>query len=233
MALGGSGRRGQAGLTPEHDHPDPAVMFTREFWDERYGSKPKVWSGNPNPHLVAQLTGLPPGVALEVGSGEGADAVWLASQGWQVTAVDVSTVGLERAADHAAAAGPEIAGRITWRQEDILVWEPPSQQFDLVTAHFMQPPRSEREALHRRLAAAVRPGGTLLIVGHHPSDLHTSMSRPNLPDLFFTAEEVAATLDPDQWDVLLAAAPGRETVDPEGQPVTIHDAVLQATRRPT
>ena len=83
----------------------------------------------------------------------------------------------------------------------------------------------------RRLAAAVRPGGTLLIVGHHPSDLETTVGRPNIPDLFFTAEEVAAALQPDDWQVIVAAAPERQLLDPDGQPVTIRDAVMHAVRR--
>jgi SAM-dependent methyltransferase len=206
-------------------------MWTQEFWDARYRSAATIWSGNPNPQLVAQVAGLLPGTALDVGCGEGADAIWLAEQGWQVTGVDVSTVALDRAAERAANAGAAVAGRITWQQVDILSWDPAPRQFDLVTAQFMHLPRLPREAIHRRLAAGVRPGGTLLIVGHHPSDLETSLGRPNLPDLFFTADQVAASLDPDHWQVIVVAAPARQTLDPEGRPITIHDAVMHATRR--
>src|SRR5690349_24226678 len=74
--------------------PDEQIVYTQEFWDERYRSADRIWSGNPNPHLVTTVTGLPPGTALDVGCGEGADAVWLAEQGWQVTALDVSAVAL-------------------------------------------------------------------------------------------------------------------------------------------
>jgi hypothetical protein len=80
------------------------------------------------------------------------------------------------------------------------------------------------------MAAAVRPGGTLLIVGHHPSDLETTVGRWNLPGFLFTAEEIAATLDPDDWRIVVAAAPARQAADPDGRPVTIHDAVLRAER---
>lgn len=215
-----------------HDHEvDPAIMWTQEFWDERYGSAATIWSGNPNPHLVAQVADLTPGTALDVGSGEGADAIWLAEQGWQVTGIDVSMVALERAAQLAAAAGHDVADRITWQQADILTWDPAPRQFDLVSAQFMHLPRSAREVVYRRLAAAVRPDGSLLIVGHHPSDLETTMRRPNLPDLFFTAEQVAAGLDPDDWQVVVAASPERQTLDADGRPVTISDAVMHAIRR--
>lgn len=215
-----------------HDHTsDMTALFSQEFWDARYRSADVIWSGDPNPHLVEQAAGLTPGTALDVGSGEGADAIWLASRGWHVTGIDVSTVALDRAAQRAAEAGEEVADRITWQQGDLLSWDPAPLQFDLVSAQFMHLPRLPLESLHRRLAAAVRPGGTLLIVGHHPSDLDTSVARPNLPDTFYTAEQVAAVLDPDDWQIIAAAAPERQTLDPDGRPVTIRDAVLHATRR--
>jgi SAM-dependent methyltransferase len=215
-----------------HDHSsDYSAMFTQEFWDTRYRTADKIWSGNPNPHLVAQVADLSSGSALDVGCGEGADAIWLASLGWQVTGIDVSTVALDRAAERAADAGREISDRMTWQQADILVWDPAPQQFDLVSAQFIHLPGLARQAVHRRLAAAVRPGGSLLIVGHHPSDLETSVGRPNLPDLFFTADQVAAALDPDDWQIIVAAAPERQTLDPDGRSVTIRDAVLHAVRR--
>jgi SAM-dependent methyltransferase len=210
---------------------DAAVLLTQEFWDARYGSADQIWSGNPNPRLVEEVADLAPGTALDVGCGEGADAIWLAARGWHVTALDVSTVALARAAERAAAAGAAVAARITWQQADILSWEPPPRQFDLVSAQFMQLPTRVREALHRRLAAAVRPGGTLLIVGHHPSDLETAVGRPHHPDLFFTADQVAAALEPDDWQIIVAATAERQTPDPDGRPVTIRDAVLRAQRR--
>ena len=215
-----------------HDHTsDMTALFSQDFWDARYRSADLIWSGDPNPHLIAQVADLAPGTALDVGSGEGSDAIWLASLGWQVTGIDVSPVALARAAERAANAGKEIAARITWQQGDLLSWDPAPQTFDLISAQFMHLPRSAREVVHRRLAAAIRPAGSLLIVGHHPSDLETTMRRPNLPDLFFTAEQVAAGLDPDDWQLVVAASPERQTLDAEGRPVTISDAVMHAIRR--
>ncbi|GIG12234.1 hypothetical protein Cme02nite_05660 [Catellatospora methionotrophica] len=216
-------------MTDAHTQQATEIMFTAEFWDERYGSKERIWSGNPNPHLVATVAGFTPGEALDVGCGEGADAIWLAAQGWRVTGVDVSGVALGRAAAVAAERG-ELAERITWQQVDVLSWDPAPARYDLVSAQFMHLPRPALEALHRRLAAVVRPGGTLLIVGHHPSDLETTIGRPRLPELMFTAEQVAATLDERDWQIS-ATTPGRDITDPDGNPVTIHDAVLTATRR--
>ena len=101
---------------------DPRQLVTQEFWDARYASADAIWSGNPNEQLVAQVADLAPSTALEVGAGEGADAIWLAERGWRVTAVDISPVALERAARRAAAAGESTAAKITWQQADILAW---------------------------------------------------------------------------------------------------------------
>jgi SAM-dependent methyltransferase len=212
-----------------HEHSDdPARMLSQEFWDERYGGEP-VWSGRPNLQLVRYAAELPPGVALDVGSGEGADVLWLAGQGWTATGADISPVALARAAGLAQEAGAEIAARITWQQADLLTWVPPEASFDLVTAQFMHLPGPEREAVHRRLAAAVRPGGTLLIVAHHPADLMT-VPRPFPADMFATGEKMAAVLDPAGWEIE-TAGPEREVTGPEGTPVTLQDAVLRAVRR--
>lgn len=201
-------------------------MFDEDFWEGFYGSRTAVWSGNPNPQLVAETSHLTAGTALDVGCGEGADAVWLATRGWTVTGVDLSATALQRAAVHAEAAGVNIR----WRRADLTV-SAPDGMFDLVSAQFMQLPPEPRRALFARLAAAVAPGGTLLIVGHHPGDLETSVHRPPVPGMFYTAEEVAESLDPDEWGVLAADARPRTATDPDGQAVTIHDAVLRARRR--
>ncbi|MEO6822462.1 MAG: class I SAM-dependent methyltransferase [Candidatus Nanopelagicales bacterium] len=213
-----------------HDHSmDPAEMLGQDFWDERYRSSQKLWSGNPNPQLVDRLTGITPGDALDVGCGEGADAIWLAAQGWQVTGADVSQVALDRAAAHAREAGQRAA--TSWQRVDVLTWQPPLQAYDLVTASFLHLPSAVRDDVHRRLATAVRPGGRLLVVAHHVSDLHTKMRRPDMPDMFFTAEQVAAVLSAQDWDIREAAAPERSAIDPDGQATTVRDTVLLAVRR--
>jgi SAM-dependent methyltransferase len=211
---------------------DPAELFTPEFWDARYASSDSIWSGNPNPVLVELVGPLRPGSALDVGSGEGADAIWLAARGWRVTGVDISQVALDRAAARAADAGEQIASLISWQQTDLFSWRPPAQQFDLVSAQFMQVPTERREALHRALASAVRPGGLLLIVGHHPSDLETAGRPAHLHNFMFTADQVAAVLDPGEWKIHVEDTPARQALDPDGLPITIHDAVLSAFRLP-
>jgi SAM-dependent methyltransferase len=207
-------------------------LFSEEFWDDRYRSSTALWSGSPNPHLVAEAAALTPGTALDVGAGEGADTIWLAGRGWRVTAVDLSAVALSRAASHAASLGPDVAGRIDWLHEDLRSWDPGPARYELVSAQYMHLPAEARRALFGRLARAVAPGGTLLIVGHHPSDLQTTMPRPPMPELFYTGDEIAAELEATGWAIITNAAPGRTATDPDGNSVTIHDTVLRAWRRP-
>ncbi len=215
-----------------HSHAaDDEIHFTQEYWDDRYRSADHLWSGQPNQQLVAQVDGLAPGEALDAGCGEGADAIWLASRGWTVTAVDISPVALERAAGHAAAQGAEVAGRISWQRQDLLVWAPAADRFDLVSAQFIHVPGDKLTSLHGRLSAAVRPGGTLLVVGHHADDLHVNVGRPDTLGLFPSAEEMAGVLDPGRWEILVATAVGRPAKDLDGQPVTVTDTVLRARRR--
>lgn len=213
-----------------HDHDtDLEGVLAQDYWDERYRSSQRLWSGSPNPQLVARLSDVTPGTALDVGCGEGADAIWLAGRGWTVTGVDVSQVALDRAQGHAQDAG--VAPRTRWEQVDVLHWQPPAQAYDLVTASFLHLPSAVRDDVHRRLADAVRPGGRLLVVAHHLSDLQTSVRRPGDPDLFFTAEQVAQVLDLLVWDVREVSAPEREAVDQDGGPAKVHDTVLLAVRR--
>jgi 2-polyprenyl-3-methyl-5-hydroxy-6-metoxy-1,4-benzoquinol methylase len=206
-------------------------MFSEQAWEERYRSRGALWSGRSNPELVTEVSDLSPGTALDAGSGEGGDALWLAGQGWQVTALDFATIALERGAVRAAELGAEIAGRIRWEHADLTAWSPGEVRFDLVCSLFLHPPGGAREDVFARLAAAVAPGGTLLVVGHHPSDLQTTMPRPNLPEVFFTAEDVARSLDEGQWEIITAEARPHSATDPEGREVTVHDAILRARKR--
>ena len=216
----------------DHRHGDgPNDEATSEaFWDQRYQSSSTLWSGQANPQLVTEAPDLPPGSALDVGCGEGADAIWLAQRGWRVTAVDVSTVALERGAAHALDVSDEVAQRITWLHADLNEWVPPAASYDLVSAQFMHLPKVQRERLHNRLAESVAPGGTLLVVGHHPSDLQTAVPRPSVAGLLFTSFEVADSLAKEQWVIVVGEARARQTLDPDGNAVTIHDAVLRAQR---
>src|SRR5262249_22711781 len=121
--------------------------------------------------------------------------------------------------------------RITWYQIDLYHDPVPGGPYDLVSSHFLHLPERERTELYARLANAVAPEGTLLVVGHHPSDLRTAIPRPHFPDMMFTAEQLAANLDRNGWHILVAESRPRAATGHDGEPVTIHDAVLVARRR--
>ncbi|HEV7973685.1 class I SAM-dependent methyltransferase [Amycolatopsis sp.] len=200
-------------------------MFDEQSWEERYREKTAVWSGQPNQQLVDEASDLPVGTALDVGCGEGGDTLWLASRGWKVTAVDFSTVALNRAAGHLG----DLAEGVEWVHADLTKWTPSAGHFDLVTAQFMHLPTADREPLFARLADSVAPGGTLLIVGHCMNDLHVAAHRP--PDMFFTADEVAKSLDPGQWEIVVAEERRRPAHPHEGENIHVADAILRARRR--
>jgi SAM-dependent methyltransferase len=203
-------------------------VFDEAYWEERYRSAPTVWSGEPNRQLVAEAEDLPPGTALDAGSGEGGDAVWLARRGWRVTAVDFAATALERGARAAEEAG--IGDRIDWVRADLLSWTPP-ERYDLVSAQFFHLAPPDRDVVFGRLADAVARGGRLLVVGHDVSDLESGAHRPHAPERFFAAAEIAANLDPAGWEVVTAATRRRPALDHEAEHgVTVADTVLLARR---
>lgn len=193
-----------------------------QAWEERYTAAGAVWSGRVNPQLPVEAADLTPGTALDVGSGEGGDALWLAEQGWQVTGLDFSEAGLRRAADAAEAAG--LGDRTQWRQADARTWEPGDERWDLVTTHYLHLVGEEMLRAVPRLASAVAPGGTLLVVGHHPEDVGGFAG----DDDHYTMDDLAATLG-DGWDVRTGLV--ERTGTGHGEHVVVRDAVLRATRR--
>jgi SAM-dependent methyltransferase len=199
------------------------------FWDGMYAASDGDWSGEPNGTLVAETAHLAPGDALDAGTGEGMDAIRLATRGWRVLANDISAVAIER--DRALALPPAVAECIDWQHADLREWVPAPRSFDLVVSQFLQLEKAVREPIFRTLAEAVRPGGTLVIVGHDPSDLAIpEINRPQRPEMFFSAADVAALLDPTAWEIVTAEARPRRSPH-HTEPITIHDAVMRATRR--
>ena len=224
-----SGHGEHSGHDHGHEITEPMERWTADFWDERYRSGPALWSGKVNAVAMTETAELPPGRALDIGCGEGGDALWLAARGWHVDGVDVSRVAIERAAGHARDAGPEIADRLTWTQRDVLEWTPPEASYDLVSLSFLHLPTRNRTPVYAALAAGVAPGGSFLVAAHHPSDVDV-VPRPQEPDLYFTADELAADLD-ESWEVVTREARPRPGRHPDGYDVTLHDTVLRAVRR--
>ncbi len=209
----------------EHEQDDDPGMFEPASWEGRYSGEEDVWSGNPNPQLVAEASRLTPGTALDVGCGEGGDVIWLAQQGWRVTGADFSANGLARAARHAEEAG--VADRIDWWQVDARTFSADGRSYDLVTTHFLHPPDGGMVEVTRRLAAAVAPGGHLLVVGHAPSEVFTQLSSSHRRAMFL-AEELVPSL-PDDFEVLVVEQRPRSAVR-DGVTVDIDDSTLLARR---
>ena len=217
---------------------DPAAV-----WDERYRSKARLWSGKANPQLVREAGGLRPGKALELGCGEGADAIWLAQQGWSVTAVDVSAVALERAHSHELAelaresvhaSNGEIRSRISWQLADLTQWKAEGS-YDLVTSQFLHSQELDWRVPLRTAASAVKPGGTLLVVGHHPDRLPPwGTDHHTYRDMFYTGDQLVRELglDGPGWQIEVLTSRERPVTGPEGQEARIADVVLRATRLP-
>lgn len=171
---------------PERDPADDR----RALWDARHATHDQIELIGTDPALDEEVARLTPGRALDLGTGDGRNAVWLARRGWQVTAVDFSSVGLERARTLAEAQGVTI----TWTCADLLEWRPPARAFDLVVLFFIHLPPDERREVHRAAAEAVNEGGTLLIVGHDRSNLERGVGGPQDPAVLFTAAEIASEL---------------------------------------
>jgi 2-polyprenyl-3-methyl-5-hydroxy-6-metoxy-1,4-benzoquinol methylase len=204
--------------------------FGREYWEDRYASAGLAWSGKPNPVLVDEATPLTPGRALDIGSGEGADALWLAQHGWQVTGVDIATSALEKSRTRAESIDADAAARIDWQQHDLTEWAPQPRSFELVSSQFMHLAEPTRTTLFRSLAAAVAPGGTLLIVGHDASDVGSdSPHKGHLAELMFTAEDVVKAIAGEGLGIDFAG-PRRRQVEPEKSTEFLHDVVVLATR---
>jgi len=161
-----------------------------EGWNARYEGRELLWSALPNQFLVAEVGSLQPGRALDVGCGEGRNAVWLAEQGWEVTAVDFSEVGIEKGREMAAHRGVAV----TWVLEDLNRYEPPAGFFDLAIVFYIHIPAEQRSTMLARTAGAVRPSGTVLVVGHDVTNLDDGYGGPQDPALLYTPEDIVGDL---------------------------------------
>lgn len=199
----------------------------REIWDRRYAGSELVWTAEANRFLVAEAERLAPGRALDVACGEGRNAVWLAERGWQVTGVDFSEVGLEKARNLAASRGVQAE----WVAADLREYTPEPRAFDLVAVFYLQVPPDQRRAIMRRLAEAVAQDGILLVVAHDSSNLDHGYGGPQHAAVLYTAADVAGDLDGTELAIERSETVERPVQTDDGERVAL-DSLLRARRKP-
>jgi len=195
------------------DHDLTPAPSRQALWDQRHAAQQPIESTEPDSTLVDEIGSLRPGRALDLGAGDGRNAIWLAERGWKVTAVDFSQVALERGRSRAEAGGVTV----DWQLGDLLEWSPEARAYDLVTLFFIHLPGTERRGVYARAADAVAPGGTLLIVAHDRANLADGVGGPQDPDVLVSPGEVAAELPGfriDRAETMRRPAPdGRGPID--------------------
>jgi len=162
-------------------------MNQQELWNERYQNKGHVWGAAPNQFVADRLAALKPCRVLDLGAGQGRNAIWLAQQGHEVTAVDVSDVACAQAAEIAAEAGVAVE----FIAADLQTWEPSADTFDLVVLAYIQAPDPIRQALHAKAARALRTGGSVFIIAHHKENLDHGIGGPPMLEVLFDEETIA------------------------------------------
>ena len=195
----------------------------RNAWDERYAGDELVWSAQPNRFLVAEVETLPPGRALDLACGEGRNAVWLAERGWDVTGVDFSNAGIDKARRLAEARGVSAQ----WEVADVTEYVPAPESFDLVIVMYLHLPEASRRLAFRRAAAAVATGGTLLVVGHDITNPSAGWGGPSDAAVLYGPEDVVADLD--GLEQVKAERVRRPVPTDEGEKIAI-DVLVRATR---
>jgi SAM-dependent methyltransferase len=210
----------------EHEHGRFGGDAQAAEWNERYGEQHEgMWSGRPNGRLVAEVAELRPGRALDVGCGEGADAIWLAQRGWTVTAVDISDVALERG----RAAALRVGATVAWIAGDALATPLPARSFDLVSMQYPALPKAAGDDAVRALLDTVADGGLLLAVYHDLDDDHREhmKERGFDPANYVAIDDIAGLLGADFTVELHAVEP---RLDPPPGTDHISDVVLRARR---
>lgn len=198
--------------------------FSADFWEQ-------AWQGDlgevsmrslpPHPRVVEEVSDLPPGTALDVGCGAGAEVLALAQAGWTAIGVDISAQALHHAAQRAEAAG--LTEQVSWRVADATTWEP-EQRYDLVLSCYAHAPMPQEE-FYERLSDWVAPGGRLLLIGH----LHHHADRPE--EASTTPEQAAAGFGAEDWEIITTKEEIRIVQKPDGAGVVLRDVILHLLRR--
>ena len=162
----------------------------REIWDQKYAEADRLWGREPNRFLVAEVSDLPPGRALDLACGEGRNTLWLAELGWRATGVDFSQVAIAKAREQASEASLDVELVCA----DLLDYEPEPRAYDLVLVFYLQLPADERRLALERAAGAVTPGGTFLLVGHDLTNIADGVGGPSDPSVLYTPDDVVSEL---------------------------------------
>jgi 2-polyprenyl-3-methyl-5-hydroxy-6-metoxy-1,4-benzoquinol methylase len=202
--------------------------YDQSFWEQLWSKTLREHSDRaaqrpPNAHLVGEIMNLRPGRALDAGCGHGAETLWLAAHGWQVTAVDFSSSALAHGRSMATAVGADVSERIVWVESDLAAWTPQPGHFDLVACLYVHVAGSV-EAMVKRMANGVAVGGTLFMVGHRPIDPATGAATAAAGQVQVSVESAVASLDPGAWEVVVAEERPRPVAG------TGVDAVIRARR---
>ncbi len=162
----------------------------REDWDRKYSAVENLWSARPNRFLVAEVENLPPGRALDLACGEGQNAIWLATLGWEVVGVDFSEVAIAKGKTRAERDGIVVDLAVA----DLLEYEPEAGAYDLVLLLYLHLSPQDRRLVLERASTALAPGGTLVLVGHHLANMTEGVGGPSDPTIHFTPDEIVSEL---------------------------------------
>lgn len=196
----------------DHNRDDKQV-----YWNERYAERGTLWGADANQFVVRYLSDLPPGKVLDLASGQGRNAVWLAARGHSVTAVDISDVAVQQAGEVAEQAGVEV----DFVTADLLEWEPEAEAFDLVLLSYLHVPGELRRAVHDKAIRAVAPGGVVFVIAHHLDNLDRGVGGPPDPDVLFTEDELAGDFAALDVEVLERVLRHVETEDVTGDAIDV------------
>ena len=178
-------------------------------WDSRYASTENLWSARPNRFLVAEVEHLEPGRAIDLACGEGQNAIWLATRGWDVTGIDYSQVAIAKARSRAE----RESVTVRFACADLVEYEPETGSYDLALVLYLHVPASERRRILARAAAALAPGGTFVLVGHDPTNATDGVGGPSDVELLYTPAQIASELpglEPDKATTVLRDVDGEE-----------------------
>lgn len=192
-------------------------------WDSRYQAAELVWGGEPNRFVAAEFTATTPGRALDLAAGEGRNAIWLAQAGWQVTAVDFSTVAIDRGRSLAEHQGVTV----DWIVADVRDYQPAPGAFDAVIVAYLHLPADDLNPILTRAAQAVAPGGRILVVGHDVTNIADGIGGPQDPAILYTPDAIAAALPGLR---ILGAERVHRPVPTEDGTVDAIDTLVCATR---